>query len=183
MGWYETISEGVFLMLCAAFELDPDSNDAAERFAPAYLENAVTPQARRDHDVCYYAVSEAQNLTNYDYQMQTTRNSITTLKETIPASVLLTFYGPTADNDAEKFRTMFQWDSGADSPRAVLRKMRIVPIGTPSRLTSFDEHEGTYKRRRADVRVDLAYLNIEQHEVATVTEPPEIAVNVTYAKI
>ena len=177
MAWFETVSVAIAKMLCACFNVDPASPEAASRFVPAYIENMTTPQAPRNTNVVYYAVGEMQN-TNFDYIQLSTQEVKgvvkTQIKKTIPISVLLTFYGPNADDDAELFWSMFQWDSGADSPRAILRGERIVPIGKPDRPLSVFEVEGTFHRRRCDVRLYLAYLDISEHTSSAVTEPPEI---------
>ena len=172
MGWFETVQDGIYMALCAAFRIDPDSVEGAARFVPAYLPNATTPQARRDANVCYYAVSEEQG-TQSDYTMLSVENSRVTVKKTIPASVLLTFYGPDADSDAESFWSAIQVDTGHGSPRAILRSMRIVLDGWPGRPVSIFETEGTYHRRRCDVRVDLLYLEYQDlGEAGTIVNAP-----------
>ena len=179
MGWYNTVSDAVAHMLCACFNCDPESPEAASRFIPAYLENSTTPQAPRNKDVVYYALSETQ-IDSYNYIQLRTRatngQTKTTIKKTVPIQCLLTFYGSNADNDAELFWSQFQWDSGADSPRAILRKKNIVPIGLPERPVSLFEVEGTFHRRRCDVRVSLAYFDVSEHVASAITEPPEIEI-------
>ena len=178
MTWFNHVSIAVAKMLCAVFNVDPASNEAAARFVPAYVENDTTPQAPRNKNVVYYALSELQGM-GYDYiQLKTYEDSKratkTILTKTIPIQCMLTFYGNNADDDAELFWSMFQWDSGAGSPRAILRSNKIVPIGLPERPISVFEVEGTFHRRRCDVRLSLAYLDVTEHAVATVAEPPEI---------
>ncbi|MBP5460618.1 MAG: hypothetical protein J6Y20_00625 [Lachnospiraceae bacterium] len=177
MAWFDKVSIAVAKILCACFNLDPESQEAAYRFVPAYTKDETTPQAPTNKDVVYYALSEMQG-SGFDYIQQKTRqvgkNVMTQIQKTIPVSVLLTFYGSHADDDAELFWSMFQWDSGADSPRAILRGERIVPIGLPDRPVSLFEVEGTFHRRRCDVRLNLAYLDISEHQASAVTEPPEI---------
>ncbi len=185
MGWFKTVSDAVYTALCAAFDVQPNSAAGLARFIPAYTENATTPQAPRDKDLCYFALSEMQD-TDYDYQRveYSVKNGvpIATLKKSIPVNALLTFYGPNADDDAEKFWSMFLWDSGPDSPRAILRKKNIVPNGTPKRPISLFETEGTFHRRRCDVNLTLLYLEITEFSNKTqyVEEPPEIAETTQY---
>ena len=179
MGWYSTVREGIYLALCAAFGLDPDSSAALAKFVPAYVEDTITPQAPRNLDVCYFAVDRYTGESGLDYIMLAQETNIygqvlTRIKKSVPATVLLTFYGPNADDEAESFWSRFQWDSGVNSPRAILRDKRIVPIGTPARPVSLFEVEGTYQRRRCDVRVNLAYLDIEEFESSHVDTVPEI---------
>jgi len=177
MAWFQTVSDAIALMLCACFNVDPESSEAASRFIPAYVENMTTPQAPRNKNLVYYALSEIQG-SGFDYiDIKTnTANNVTktAIKKTIPVSCMLTFYGSNADDDAELFWSMFQWDSGTGSPRAILRSKNIVPIGLPGRPTSLFEVEGTFHRRRCDVRLELAYYEVTEHVVTTVTEPPEI---------
>ncbi|MBO7631859.1 MAG: hypothetical protein J6S78_05975 [Lachnospiraceae bacterium] len=177
--WFQHVSTAVALMLCACFGCDPASAEAASRFVPAYIENDTTPQAPRNKNVVYYALSLMQN-SGYDYIQHSTKEvsgqTKTTIKKTIPVNCLLTFYGSNADNDSEKFWSMFQWDSGAESPRAILRSKNIVPIGKPERPVSLFETEGTFHRRRCDVRLNLAYYEVTEHGSSAVTEPPEIEI-------
>lgn len=177
MGWMENVRTAVYKALCATFGVDPALTTSAARFIPAYVENATNPQAMRNANVCYYAISEERSEgTDYvqiSYKKPSTQGKAV-LTRTIPISVLLTFYGPNADNDAETFWSMFQWDSGAVSPRAVLRGEKIVPIGKPDMPVSLFEVEGTYHRRRCDVRLRLAYLYVTEHDASLVEQPPEI---------
>lgn len=177
MAWFSKVSIAVARMLCACFNVDPESPEAASRFVPAYMENSTNPQAPRNKNVVYYALSEMQG-TNYNYIQVNTRTvgteTKTAVTKTIPINCMLTFYGSNADDDSESFWSAFIWDSGADSPRAILRSENIVPIGLPERPTSLFEVEGTFHRRRCDIRLDLAFLDVSEHDVAAVTEPPEI---------
>lgn len=177
MGWFEEISNGIYEALCAAFEVDPDG-EGLKRFVPAYVEDTLTPQAPRNVNVCYYYVGTYQGDSGFDYIMhkQSTRNGkvVTEIKKTIPASVLVTFYGPDADNDAEAFWSLFQWDNGVKSPRSILRRKNIVPIGKPARPVSLYEDEGTYKRKRSDVRVNLAYYEVTVKDSSHIDVIPEL---------
>ena len=182
MGWREDISDGIFLALCAALGYDPEG-DGLKRFIPAYTENTITPQAPRNLNVCYFDVRtyEGQD-SGFDYimhrQVVVNGQAKTEIKKTIPATVLVTFYGPSAEEDAEEFWSMFQLDNGKDSPRAILRNMRIVPIGKPDRPTTLYEVEGTYQRRRCDVRVNLAYLVVSERDSSHIDTVPDIGFQV-----
>ena len=59
---------------------------------------------------------------------------------------------------------------------SILRQMGIVPIGSPDRPVSVYEVEGTYQRRRMDVRVNLAYYESEDHESSHVDVAPEVII-------
>ena len=183
MAWFQAVSDAVALMLCAVFDLDPTGSDAASRFIPAYLEDATTPQAPRNKNVVYYALSEVTGV-GFDYIQTETKSGLqgakTTLTKTVPVSALLTFYGSNADDDAEKFWSRFQWDSGSGSPRAILRAKNIVPIGLPDRPVSMFEVEGTFHRRRCDVRLQLAYLEVTEYATGTVEQPPAVETRVQY---
>ena len=182
MGWYEAVGAGIYEALCAAFDLDPDGA-GLKRFVPAYIEDVVTPQAPRNIDVTYYNVEKFTGNSGLNYQQarQITKNGLTKtqLEKSVPASVLITFYGPNADDDSEKFWSMFLWDGGKGSPRAILRKHGIVPIGKElDRPQPIFEVEGTYQRRRSDLRINLAYLETTEHESSEVTTPPEVVLQI-----
>lgn len=178
MGWYSTVKSAFYEALCATFGYDPDSAEGMNKFIPAYLEETIKPQAPRNLDVCYYAINNFQGDSGFDYIMlrQADKNgkTKTEIRKTVPCSVLTTFYGPNADDEAEEFWSKFQWDSGVNSPRAILRNYSIVPIGKPARPISLYEVEGTYQRRRSDVRVDLAYYDVSTYDSSEVDTPPEI---------
>ena len=182
MGWREAVSEGIYRALCAALGYNPEGN-GLKRFIPAYVNNTITPQAPRDVDVCYFDVRayEGQDSgLNYIMQNQVVVNGQpkTKIMKSVPVTVLVTFYGPNADNDSEEFWSMFQWDNGKESPRAILRSRRIVPIGRPYRPTPLYEVEGTYQRRRCDVRVHLAYLDVGEKNSSHIDTVPEIGFQV-----
>lgn len=178
MGWYGTVKKAFYEALCSAFDLNPDSQQALNKFIPAYEEETIKPQAPRNLDVCYYAIGNYQGDSDLDYMMvsQVSVNGVwkTEIKKSVPASVLVTFYGPNADDEAETFWSMFQWDKGYGSPRGILRGYNIVPIGEPERPVSLYEIEGTYQRRRSDVRVNIAYQDVVIKNAPIVTSPPEI---------
>ncbi len=178
LGWYDNLKDAVYLTLCATFELDPESNDALTRFIPAYEFDTTTPQAPRDKNVCYYSISELAN-TGYEYTM-TEYGTIDgvpmyRIKNPIPVSVLFTFYGPNADNDAEHFWMMVMHEHGPKGPRGVLRKHdTLIMDMRPARPVCFDEiFEGTYPRRRADVRLNLIHCNVYEHPSEIVAAPIE----------
>ena len=179
MGWFKTVSDAIYYGLCAAFNLNPASEDAMKRFVPAYIENATNAQAPRDMDICYFAVSTAMDEgLNYIQTQNVIVKGVpkVQIKKTVPVSVLFTFYGPNADDDAEFFWERVQWDSGAGSARAIWRKSNIAPIGKPDRPVTLFEVEGTYHRRRSDVRMNLAYLAVTESEAGYVDSAPEFMI-------
>lgn len=179
MGWYETVRDAVYDALCAVFGLNPASPDALKRFVPAYIKDATNTQAPRNMNICYYAMSIMQG-SGFDYVQE--KNIIVNgvpklnVSKTIPVSVLFSFYGDNADNDSEFFWSQFQVDSGAGCARSVLRKQNIVPIGEPDRPVPLYEEEGTFHRRRCDVRLNLAYLVSNEIGVGYVDEVPDIVI-------
>ena len=105
MGWRKTVGDGVYYALCAAFNYNPET-DGLKKFIPAYIENTITPQAPRDVDVCYYDVRQYEGQDsglNYIMQNQAVKNGQpkTKITKSIPATVLITFYGPNADDESE----------------------------------------------------------------------------------
>ena len=176
--WRKPVSDAVYLALCAAFQLLPDSDEGLARFKPADEKDVITPQAPRNANVCYFSISLLEG-TEYDFIETSygTKNGlpIATLTKPIPISVLLTFYGEYADDDAEQFWSLLQFDSGSASARAVLRSKNIVPSGKPSRPQSVYEVEGTYRRRRCDVRMNLLYKVSTEYGASVIESPPEIS--------
>jgi len=184
MGWRDDVSDAVYLALCAVFRMNPESKESMKRFVPAYMSNTTNAQAPRNMDICYYAISEMQD-SGFDYiQLENVLvNDVpkVRLKKTIPVEVLITFYGDGADDESEKFWSEFQWDSGENSARALLRKKNMTTIGKPGvgRPVSLFETEGTFHRRRCDVRLYLAYLYITESEGEYVDNPPEFVIDET----
>lgn len=179
MGWINHVRDAIYDALCAVFGTDPASADSLKRFVPAYIQDATNTQAPRDTNICYFAVSESQE-SGFNY-VQTSGIMIKGAPAyktcvTVPVDVLFTFYGPDADDDAETFWARIQQDIDCTSARAVLRSKRIVPMEGPSRPQSVFEIEGTYHRRRCDVRMGFAYLMITDSTGGYVDSPPEIGV-------
>lgn len=175
--WFKPVSDAVYLALCAAFGMDPDAPESNARFVPAYREDITTPQAPRNANVCYFAISLRQS-TEYDYVERSyvveNGSPKAIISRPIPVSVLLTFYGPNADNDSDYFWALIQWDSGSGSARAALRENGLVLDGKPERPVSLWETEGTYNRRRCDVRMNLLGKAMSAYDADLVEEPPEI---------
>lgn len=175
--WFKPVSDAVYMALCAAFRLDPESDEGLARFVPAYTEDVTTPQAPRNANVCYFAISLRQN-TEYDYVERSyvveNGSPKAIVSRPIPVSVLLTFYGPRADDDSDSFWSLIQWDSGPESARAALRKRGIVLDGKPERPVSLWETEGTHNRRRCDIRMNLLCQALSKYDTELVQELPEI---------
>ena len=173
MAWFKRADKAVFEALCACFGLDPASAEASKRFRAAYLEEATSPQSGRKDNLCYYALSENQN-SSLDTLQFRYENSGMTVRKVIPVHCLMTFYGPDADDDAERVWSVLFADLGQGSPRSILRLAGIVPIGRPSRPNTVPELEGSLWRRRTDLNVELSMLDEETLAVPQVEEPPEI---------
>lgn len=175
--WMNHVRDAVYLSLCAVFNLSPESGEALARFVPAYIEDATNTQAPRKTNICYYALSALQG-TEYDYVQiyhELDKNYPKTFtQKTVPINCLITFYGKDADDDAEYFWSQIQVDRGKNSARSILRRMNIVLRGTrPERPVSLYEVEGTYQRRRCDVRLELAYLMTESERFEPIAALPE----------
>ena len=161
-GWFDIMRDAFYDALCAVFEVDPDLQSSLDRFIPAYVEGISTPEEDGNVNVCYYAISVEQGTTE-DYVTIENQKDKVVVTKTIPVNVLVTFYGPNADNDSEKF-----WN-------------KVVLRGTPDRPISLPEEEGTLWRRRCDVRVHLSYLDTDTIPARTVERVPDI--NITLAGI
>ena len=179
--WKDHVISSVYLALCAAFNLSPASEESLARFVRAYTDNSTNPQADRNRNICYIYASLIQG-TGFDYVMsRLNENGSLVIEKTIPVEVTLYFYGPNAYSDAEYFWSIFNVDYGRMSPRAILRRKQIVPLvdhpgATPDRPVTLTEDEGTYKRDRADLRLQLEYYEVSYPdlEVGTAENIPEI---------
>ena len=179
-GWFNVMRDAFYDALCAVFEVDPDLQSSLDRFIPAYVEGISTPEEDGNVNVCYYAISVEQGTTE-DYVMVENQEDKVIVKKTIPVNVLVTFYGPNADNDSELFWSRIQVDAGYGSARQILRSNKVVLRGTPDRPISLPEEEGSLWRRRCDVRVHLSYLDTDTINARTVEVAPDI--NITLAGI
>jgi len=177
MAWFQTVSNAVYQALCATFGVSPESEAGMKRFVPAYLFQATTPQADRNVNVCYYDIRQASdeglNYTELQYAAKTAQAALATVERNMPLTVLFTFYGPNADDDSETFWTMIQTDLDSTSPRSVFRRNHIVINGRPEFPVGLDEIEGTFIRRRCDVRVNLVYYDTKSKLYNTVEVPPD----------
>lgn len=175
--WRQMASDAIYEMLCASFGMQPDSAEAMKRFVPAYVFEATTPQADRNVNVCYYDIRPAStpNLqyTETTYAPKDAQEPKAMIENHMPITVLFTFYGPDADNDSEYFWTLCQSDVDSSSPRAVLRKKAIVFNGKPEFPAGLDEIEGTFIRRRCDVRLNLVLYNVHYVPYGTVEQIPD----------
>ena len=180
MGWLETTQDAIYKALCASFRIDPESEEGMKRFAPAYLFPATTPIADRNVDVCYYDIKpgedEGLNYETIEYAPKDDPNVLASIKRNMPVEVLITFYGPNADNDSEKFWSLCQADTDYRSPRAVLRGYDILFNGKPGFPVGLQEIEGTYIRRRCDVQLNLILRDVHKVEYGYVNTPPDMHV-------
>ncbi len=172
-GWFEVVRDAFYDALCAVFCVDPDEQSSLDRFIPAYVDGVSTPEADRNKDVCYYAISVERGTTEDYVSVENDTDSVIVTK-TIPVRVLVTFYGPHADDDSETFWSRIQVDAGYGSARQVLRSYNLVLRGTPDRPLAAPEVEGSVWRRRCDVLVQLAYLDTDTLTARTVEEVPII---------
>lgn len=174
MAWFQNVSNAIYDALCSTFGVDPSDSSSLNRFVPAFTNGITTPQYNIDDNVCFYSVAEQQG-TGMDYTEVKNGTNEVIITKTIPVTVLLAFYGPNADDDAEYFWSNFMIDTGKGSPRSLLRQQNIVPVGkAPQRPVALPEIEGSLWRRRCDVRVNLSYLDVQRKVVQTITDAPEV---------
>lgn len=176
MAWYERTQNAVYDSLCAVFGLDPDSSAAEKRFIPAYTEGMTVPQADSNMNVCYYAVAEDDTTRNLDYVMVGHARKQITIRKSVPVRVILTFYGPNADDDAELFWSNLLIDTGKLSPQAILSQNSIALNGQPARPHSLPELEGAIWRRRCDVILSLAVYDEQTQASSYVDTPPDVTI-------
>lgn len=175
MAWFQKVQNAMYDALCAAFGVNPALASSLARFVPAYVEGITTPQADYNKNICYYAISSEQG-TAYDYVDIRVKGSaggpVTEIEKMIPVSVLMTFYGPDADDDAELCWSRLQVDNGYHSPRWHLRQAGIV-IESINRPQTIPELEGSLWRRRADVRMRINVHDIDEIATNVVEHLPE----------
>ena len=180
MGWRETADRAVFDALCAVFGLDPESGEASRRFRAAYLQEATNPPTDRTKNVCYYALSEqlAANLDSVETSYQEGAEGMkAVLRKIIPVQCLFSFYGPDADDDAEKLWSLLYLDTGAGCARSILRHAQMVPVPRPNRPLAVPELEGSLWRRRCDLTVFFSLLDETSVPVAQLAHAPEISLH------
>ena len=181
MGWFEHVSDAVYDAVAAAMGLDPGLQSTVDRIVPAYVPGVTTPQYNSNDNVIFYDLSEESAPEAGWVSIRNEENALNITK-VIPVSLLLTFYGPDADDDAEKVWSRLLVDQGAGSPRAILRSNHIVfnyGLGRmPPRPVSMPELEGTLWRRRCDLRLSMSYLCTDELETTTVEKVPEVELKV-----
>ena len=107
------------------------------------------------------------------YAKSTEADAVAKITRNIPVTVLCTFYGPNADDDSEHFWALCQTDVDNTSPRTVLRRKKIVLDGKPEFPVGVDQVEGTFIRRRCDVRLNLVLYDVHAIPYGTVEHVPE----------
>ena len=94
-----------------------------------------------------------------------------TVRKVVPIQCLFTFYGPDADEDAEKVWSRLFIDLGQGCPRSILRQAGMVPLPRPSHPNAAPELEGSLWRRRTDLTVYFSMLEEETIAVPQVEQP------------
>jgi len=179
MGWKSNVQDIMYSALCAAFDMDPDAQASMDKFMPYYIDGMTIPQNDSDADVCFYDVSIAPG---EEFVLVNGSVNARTIRERIPVSVLFSFYGPSAEEEAEAFYRRVIVDTGHGCPRYVMRAGDCYPAFgpglMPARPVLLWEPEGTFWRRRCDLRLNFVYLYEDKRNVNTVTEAPEIVTKV-----
>ena len=182
MAWFKHVSDAVYDAVASAMGLDPQAQSTLDRILPAYVPGATTPQHNSNDDVIFFAISEDETAQSGRYMTITGEPNVLKAREVIPVHLLLIFYGPNADDDANRCRLRLMVDYGEGSPRAILRAARIVFNYGPGimlpRPVSVPEVEGTLWRRRCDLRLALSYLNTEVVDMTPLEEAPDVLLSV-----
>lgn len=181
MGWFQHVSDAVYEAVCAALRLVPEAQESLDRVVPAYVPGITIPQYNSNDNVVFYALSEDQNSSDNYLTIRGESGKLVATK-VIPVQLLLSFYGPNADDDSELCWSRLFVDDGYGSPRAILRKNKIVfnyGLGKmPPRPISAPELEGTVWRRRCDLRLSMSYLCDDAIGMNPVEHVPEIGIMV-----
>ena len=142
-------------------------------FVRAFQPSGTIPQPPRGTDVCYFDLAPARapdpKYTTVD-RSQSVKDLYT---RTVPVNLNLYFYGPDAEDNALRIRTMLF----SDAVKAMLRKNGIVPIPEPEEPVSLPEIEGTQWRKRCDLTVSLRILQTYTVAGSSITVAPELDIN------
>ena len=139
-------------------------------FVRAFQPSGTIPQPPRGTDVCYFDLSPAR-APDPKYTTVDRSQSVKDLYiRTVPVNLNLYFYGPNAEDNALRIRSMLF----SDAVKAKLRQNGIVPIPEPEEPISLPEIEGTQWRKRCDLTISLRVLQTFTVEGTAVTVPPEL---------
>ena len=178
MAWRKHVSDAVYLAVASAMGLDPDNQSTIDRIVPAYVSTEVTTPQYNVNDNVVFFDPQLESAPEAGWVTVRGEDGKIAVTKTIPVSLLLTFYGPDADDDSEQVWSRLMVDYGAGSPRAILRANNIVfnyGLGRmPPRPVQAPELEGTLWRRRCDLRLSLSYLCTDEVGMNPVEEVPEI---------
>ena len=146
-------------------------------FVRAFQPSGTIPQPPRGTDVCYFDIAPARapdpKYTTVD-RSQSVKDLYT---RTVPVNLNLYFYGPNAEDNALRVRTMLF----SDVVKAKLRQSGIVPIPEPEEPISLPEIEGTRWRKRCDLSISLRILQSFTATGSSVLVPPQLDINHTLA--
>lgn len=160
----------IYEVLCACFGYQPSSARAQKTFFRAFQPDGTVPQPSRTQDVCYFDLipEKAPDPKYTEIDRKNAAND--TYARTVPVALKLYFYGPNAEDNAYRVRTMLF----TDSVRSRFRQSGIIPIPEPEEPVSLPEIEGTMWRKRCDLTVSLRILQSFTVEGTGITVPPEI---------
>lgn len=172
--WYPLAEQALFEALCAVFHLDPESSEARRRFLPAWHGgSALTRPADRYTDRCWYAISRRDTPRAGWLEFSAGPDSLTT-RQVLALQAMLIFYGPHASEHADLARAGMLLDTGSGSPRAILRRYRMVPLSGAPAPRCLPEPDGTQWRQRADLDLTFHLLLERTTALPVIAEPPRV---------
>jgi hypothetical protein len=173
------MNETIYKALCACLGLAPSSEQALGMIRQAYTEPENSPQAARNADVVYWAISPEQdtNPASYNETAAGSGSHKPTVHRFLAYQLLVVCYGPGCEANARKIRS-FLYIDGANLPRGILRKAGIYPVPEPQAVQVMYEPEGALWRRRADVVISLRIRETMVYSASrnTITSAPAVVI-------
>lgn len=174
--WKDVAAEGIAKALCAVFEVEWESDEALSLIRYAYKTDRAAPMPGRAENVIYIQLGLIQDAPTDWAATSYGTDGKAVLTKTLPLSVLLTFYGNDSEEMSEYARTRLLADTGYNSPRAILRGYKMVPVLPFSSPLPVREPDGGEWRLRSDLRIRLNLLHQDTYDYNQVFEAPELTI-------
>lgn len=177
--WRRDCEIAVALALCAVFGLDPESDEALSFIRYTLQNGQNNAQGDTRADMVYITLSPVGDPATAWASTRAQADGLLVQTKTIPISCLLSFYGDHAEEYAEQAWSGLMLDTGYGSPRFIMREHRLIPVERPERPVSMPEPVGGVWRRRADLRLRLNRLQVDEIQFSPVGQAPEVGLDVS----
>lgn len=170
----ERMLEAVFRALAAGMGLAPDSRQASRSLRRAYTDPAPPAAGPEERVLYFHMTPDAGAPVAGELSHEQGRRRFFRMESW---KLLLTFYGPGAEEAAWRMRSRLFLD-GAGQPRALLRAAGIFPVPGPAAPMLVWEETALRRRARADLVVDMRVrVNDEAGDEPGVACLPEIRIH------